>query len=633
MNNNTNGSHHRYNPRGRRQGEPRYAEQDEPRYREQPEPRYREQDEPRYREQNEPRCAEQYEPRYREQPEPRYREQAETRYSKQSEPTRAARDSRQTAEHTAPSVGSTRTSLGKEAKRMILMCVAGVIGLALLLVSINSLSSVIIGGNSYSKDAQVIDLKDAGITDIKALYKLTDPECVDIRGNEIPADQVMGFIEKYPDCQTLWSVRVGEQFADCDDRHISVPGLKVEDVHLLSYFERLESVDARGADYEVVEAIYNLGLDCDVQWDIEVGGQRYAPDTTELVTGAATDAEIRRLPLLTGLTNVDASGCTAYEALAEVVAQMPQCTFFWTMDIAGIEVSSTDETLDFNRTPIEDIAALEAEFEKLRYLPNLKKVDMCGCGVPNEKMAEWREKYPDTKFVWEITFGEKEKSWTVRTDIQVFSTLMGGVNPKYVGDQETFRDLFLYCTDLKVLDLGHNRISDISLITNLKQLQAVILMDNPISDLSPLGELPELKFAEIIKTDATSLEFAKNCPKLVHIDASLSEISEISALAECKELKYCVLFRCPVSADDVNAIKAAVPGVRVAWFDYDYYFKTRNSPLRSEYRLAATNYMYIENFNDWTDFTFVNGADLTIPTDYERPEHYGLPPKDYGLKD
>lgn len=601
MNNNPNGSHHRYNPRGRRQNEPRYAEQSEPRYREQNEPRYREQNEPSYRRPNEPQ--------------------------------RAERESLPAVQRSAPAGGSGRTPLGKEAKRMILMCVAGVIGLALLLVSINSLSSIIIGGNSYAKDAQVIDLRDSGITDIKALYKLTDPECVDVRGNEIPAEQVMDFIEKYPDCQTLWSVRVGDQFADCDDRHISVAGLKAEDAHLLSYFEHLESVDARGADYEVVEAIYNLGLDCDVQWDIEVGGQRYTPDTTELVTGAATDAEIRRLPLLTNLTNVDASGCTAYEALSEVVAQMPQCTFFWTMDIAGIEVSSTDETLNFNRTPIEDTAALEAEFEKLRYLPNLKTVDMCGCGVPNEKMAEWREKYPDTKFVWEITFGEKEKSWTVRTDIQVFSTLMGGVNPKYVGDQETFRDLFLYCTDLKVLDLGHNRISDISLITNLKQLQAVILMDNPITDLSPLGELPELMFAEIIKTDATSLEFAKNCPKLVHIDASLSDMSEITALAECKNLKYCVLFRCPVSADDVNIIKAAVPDARVAWFDENYYYKTRNSPLRSEYRLAATNYMYIETFNDWTDFTFVNGADLTTPNDYKPPEDYGLPAKDYGMKD
>ena len=54
-----------------------------------------------------------------------------------------------------------------------------------------------------------------------------------------------------------------------------------------------------------------------------------------------------------------------------------------------------------------------------------------------------------------------------------------------------------YCTDLQALDLGHQRITDLSVIGNyLKDLRILILADNKVSDVSPLANLKHLHYLQ-----------------------------------------------------------------------------------------------------------------------------------------
>lgn len=503
--------------------------------------------------------------------------------------------------------------------------IATVLGAMLVLASV--VFAIANGANIRLGDVWVetsqteVDLNGSGITTAKGLVRLEAPEFIDLRGNNIPPEEVLAVKEKHPDCEILWSVPIGDRLIDADMSDITVTGMTAEEVPLLLYFDRLESIDARGLELDTVKAINALSLNCKVEWDIALGENRFDHDAEEVVVGADADAQdIQNLLEFDNLKSVDAKACTQYEALMEIAAKLPECSVVWAVPFGPAVGLSTDEVLDFKRAAVEDIDALEKDFENLKYLPALKKVDMSGCGVPSEKMAEWRDKYPEQKFVWEISITLGEEVITIPTDIKVFSSLRTPYIPH--GDQDTYREIFLYCTDLVALDLGHNKITDISLITNLKKLQAVILMDNPIKDFSPLGELPELVFAEINKTKFRDLSFVKGCPKLMHLDISETPSKDITPLFECKELEYLVLVMGRVSDKDYKALVRNLPDCTIAWVYADY-LAVRNSPLRSAYRNAFTNYPYLEYFNDWTDYAFVEGAEWRKPSGYKPPEYYG----------
>ncbi len=499
-----------------------------------------------------------------------------------------------------------------------------IIGIALIVLTVILSMSTTVYGRTFGVLEKDFDLRAAGITSTDELYQLRNPSSIDIRDNDIPAEQIVELISSFPSCDILWSVDINGRTYENTASEVSTKGIRIEDIPLLACFDSLEYIDARGTDAEALAAILQLDLKSRIDWDITVGGTTYTPDTTEIVTGDAADAEIRSLTLLPELKSVDARGCTAYDALLYASEQLPECQFLWTVSINGMDIENTAETINFNRASVTDIEQLDSEFKNLRYLPALKEVDMCGCGVPNEQMAAWRDQYPESKFVWEISFGNKRKSWTVRTDIIVFSSLLSADDETLkLGDEELYRDLFLYCTDLQLLDLGHNKIKDISLITNLKKLQCVILMDNPIKDLSYLAELPDLRYAELNKTKIKDLEFVRSCSKLEHLDVSfITAITDLSPVYESKSIKYLILYGTKVPKADVLAYAESHPDCVVSRFGGYEYQILRCSPLRSGYRYVFTNYKYLESFTDWENFTFTEGAPLTSHPDHRPPEFY-----------
>lgn len=513
-------------------------------------------------------------------------------------------------------------------KKGMLIAILAAVGVLAVGCVIFFAINVNMGSKNFSITDSKVNLRNTGITSTEGLDRLLAPVSIDLRGNNVPPEEVKALMEKFPDCKILWSVYVGGNYIDCDKQNIAVSGMTLEEVPLLLNFANLKSVDAKGLDYEVVDAINKLGLGCEVEWDIGIGEDRFSPDAESITIGDAPAEDLANLTLFKTLKSVDAKKCKAYDALVEISSQMPECEIVWSVKIGDFDVLSNQEILNFERAVVEDPSVYDQAFENLKYLPKLKEVDMCGCGVPSEKMAEWRNKYPEKKFVWEISFGKSRAQYTIRTDIKVFSTLMGGLNLKYIGDQNMFREIFLYCTELRALDLGHNKITDISDIVNLKELQAVILMDNPIEDFTPLAQLPELRYAEINKTKLTDLSFAKDCHKLVHLDVSENNLRDFSALHDLEDIRYIIVNVTKINNEQAAALRENAPeGCKVSVF-FSQYWNTRCSPLRSEYRKAFTNYKNIENFENWTDYTFVEGAKIQEPTWYRPPEFYSQKERD-----
>ena len=86
-------------------------------------------------------------------------------------------------------------------------------------------------------------------------------------------------------------------------------------------------------------------------------------------------------------------------------------------------------------------------------------------------------------------------------------------------------------TNLIFLDIDSNRISDVSPLKELTNLTWLDLDDNGIVDVSPLKELTNLKYLDLDGNRISDMSPLKELTNLVFLDIDENEISDISALS------------------------------------------------------------------------------------------------------
>lgn len=479
--------------------------------------------------------------------------------------------------------------------------------------------SINVCGKEFSASDTEFVFSGCDLSDISSFDSISDASLIDLRNTNISFDDVQKIREKFPDTVIKWNVSLGGRKVDCDETTLTLSDCDIEYIDNLSQMADLRQITAYGLPYDAVEKIENVCPNVDVQWDTVICDVRYTNDAEEIVLDeTATADDAAGLVRFKKLKKVDASGCIYYKELVSASDVISSCDFTWTGNFGGVIVDNHATLLDFKRKKITDVNKLSSEFENLKYFKNIKRVDMSGCGVPDKQMAQWRSKYPDNKFVWEVTFGNKRRKWTVKTDIKVFSTLLG--SGASLGDEKDYKNLFLYCTDLVALDLGHNVIKDISLISNLKKLQGLIITDNKVSDLSSLTKLPDFVFLEANMNSLKNVKPLGDCPKLIHADFYFNNVSDISALKKCKDLKTLVVVSNKTTKAQRDAVKKALPNCQVVNVLDANGKKHRNDSIRNAFRLAFVNYKQIEDFVDWEHVTYKKGAVLKYPRGYSGPK-------------
>ena len=505
--------------------------------------------------------------------------------------------------------------------KTVVVLVLCAIAVAVVAVSVSIIINTIADGYTQIAGENVpirtaqLDYRNRQLTGIDGFEKLKKPEKIDIRDNDISVEDYEKLQAQFPECFIHWSVPFGDRSLDSLSEEISVTDANVACLDNMKYLPELSRIDARTLDYDVAEYIMEMYPQALVEWEKDICGVRYPYDTESIVLTENTSAEdINALPIFKSLKSVDAANCNNCTELLEVSALMSDCDFTWTATIGGIEIDNKTEKLDFARKKVTDIASLDEEFKQLVYFPNIKEVDMCGCGVSSAQMAKWREQYPDNKFVWEIRFGDGRRKWTVRTDIQVFSTLLGD-DLRYVGDQYTYAGLFKYCTDLVALDLGHNRLTSLKFITGLKKLQGLVITDNQVKDLSPLKELPNLVFLEANLNNIYDITPLAECENLIHVDFYSNHVSDLKPLYGLKNLKTICCADNRLEQKDLNKIREAMKGITISKLHTNI---GRNDKVRSEFRLALKNYDQVVQFNSYDDVVYKDGAKLTYPKGYTK---------------
>ena len=224
-------------------------------------------------------------------------------------------------------------------------------------------------------------------------------------------------------------------------------------------------------------------------------GKEYPLDTTFLDLPSdkvRSPEDLKGMEELEQLTEVDLTGSVrSREEMDALMQTFPGVTFYFRSELYGVEVTGYDEEVDLSGIQIDDFAELTRHF---RYLPRLKKLVLCDCGRTDQELAAFRTVADSVKIVWRLYL--HDGFYSLRTDDIAFSTLYTGEDPSvkmYDDEVQCLR----YCTDLQALDLGHMHLRDISFLEDLPELRVLILADNNILDISPIGKLEKLTYLEI----------------------------------------------------------------------------------------------------------------------------------------
>ena len=208
------------------------------------------------------------------------------------------------------------------------------------------------------------------------------------------------------------------------------------------------------------------------------------PAPTEYTITGESAEEIAALGKISTLRHIDATASREYEALAKLRAALPECEMDWVYELNGVEYPGGTEELT-----VETLDGLE---DALRYLPDIRFVDMLACEVTTDDIDRYMEINPDADYLWWVKFGR----WVVRSDIQIFSSMRTTDNHYYTNEE--LYPLLYYCKKMRALDLGHNALTDLTDIGNMTDLQVLIIADNEyLTDLSPLKNLDKLYYLEM----------------------------------------------------------------------------------------------------------------------------------------
>lgn len=193
----------------------------------------------------------------------------------------------------------------------------------------------------------------------------------------------------------------------------------------------------------------------------------------------------------------------------------------------------------------------------LKQLPNLKKVDMFSTRIRANRIKELAEQFPDIEFGWTMAVGDH----IVRTDTTAFSTLHSDSSPRH-GD-DVFQ-LLKYCKNLQALDLGHNAVTDLSFLYDLPNLKVLILVDNKFRDITPIASLKKLEYLEIFFNNVRDITPLKDLDKLLDLNICFNRIQDLSVLKDLTSLKRLWISHSMDRNPSKNVAPAVVEEIRKA---------------------------------------------------------------------
>ncbi len=457
--------------------------------------------------------------------------------------------------------------------------------------------TVRVGAQRVPLETTSLDLRGAGVTDVSPILELGALTALDLRDNEISAEDFETLRAALPDCEILWSVPIAGTRADSGSAELTLPAFSEADVPLLAYFPALLSVDASGStDYAALSRAADAYTDCAFRWTVSIGGQSLLNDAETLdLSGEAVELEalsaaVEGLPML---KTVDLRGADLdASAIASLIAARPDVDFYADVELFGEHFDAGITEIDLSKTAAPDVDTL---IEALGYFPVLERVNLRGCTLSGADRATLLAAYPELVFLWEV---ELLPGLTV--DSETTELVVEGCDAPDVGtlienlaylpqlvkldlcacyepcdetNLEMDRLLAAYPekkfvwlvmvgkweirTDIIAFSMGNQGVFDGGRYTGasgkayavyndqiltLRYCTDLIALDmghaKHITDVSCIAGLTKIRYLILGMMSLTSLEPLSGMTELEFLECYQNWISDLSPLLNCKKLKY-----------------------------------------------------------------------------------------------
>jgi Leucine-rich repeat (LRR) protein/signal recognition particle receptor subunit beta len=136
-----------------------------------------------------------------------------------------------------------------------------------------------------------------------------------------------------------------------------------------------------------------------------------------------------------------------------------------------------------------------------------------------------------------LKFFYAESLGTKITDISFLSGLIQLQSLDLSDNQITDISFLSGLTQLQSLDLSDNQITDISFLSGLTQLQSLYLSNNQITDISFLSGMTQLQSLYLRNNQITDISFLSGMTQLQSLDLSNNQITDISFLSGFTQLQ------------------------------------------------------------------------------------------------
>lgn len=319
------------------------------------------------------------------------------------------------------------------------------------------------------------------------------------------------------------------------------------------------------------------------------------PMPTEYTITTESAEQIIALGDIYTLKYVDATGSTEYDAIIALTELLPECEIVWEYEFQGVKYSSNTTELT--------VTELEGLEDAIRYLPKLNYIDLIESPATVEDLDRYSEINPDIFFYWSFN----HDGFKIRTDIEVYSSLRGS-NARRLTDEDMY-PMLKYCKKLKMLDLGHNDIRDLSLIGQLQELEVLIIADNPnIEDASPLANLENLTYLEFfLNSKVKDFSWLYSLTRLDALNICYCEITELDFLANMPDMRFGMFKFCNVSDEELRFWQEQLPDAYLTTNDGSIYSCEggwRDTAQNRQIRYAFSAWRRVVDYRHYSDVDF-----------------------------
>lgn len=340
------------------------------------------------------------------------------------------------------------------------------------------------------------------------------------------------FSKSHPDIEIIYSVFVGQDSFPSDSDHITVTGNNGSLdalIEAIPHLRNLKSLTLSGTvlSFDEMNELADRFPELFISYTVELLGEEYPPEQEELdlsdLTPDQVDSILPSLSRLKNLSRVELmknGSCKLSKSdVSKLVHAAPDTVFHYTFDLFGRKVSTDEETITFENLRLT--ADRESEIrEALDILSGCSYLILDNCGLDSETLAAIRADYDRTELVWRIHFGKYSALTNTDTILAVYNVF-----------DDTVSEL-KYCKDVKYMDIGHNnKLTDLSFIGYMPDLEILIASQSGVSDLSGFENCKKLEFLELAYCgNLADLTPLSGCVNLKNLNVCYTKVSKLLAL-------------------------------------------------------------------------------------------------------